>query len=44
MRKTLVLTLFAFACLLAFPLAARAQGSIAGSVRDNTGAVMPGDR
>ena len=42
MRKTLVLTLFAFACLLAFPLAARAQGSIAGSVKDHTGAVMPG--
>ena len=42
MRKTLVVCLFAFACLVVFPLAARAQGSIAGSVKDHTGAVMPG--
>ncbi len=42
MRKTLIVCSFAFACLLAFPLVARAQGSIAGSVKDNTGAVMPG--
>ena len=42
MRKILVVGLFACACLLVFPLAARAQGSIAGSVRDNSGAVMPG--
>jgi hypothetical protein len=42
MRKTLVVGLFAFACLIAFPLAARAQGSIAGSVKDPSGAVLPG--
>jgi hypothetical protein len=42
MRKTLVVGLFAFACLLAFPLAARAQGSIAGSAKDPSGAVLPG--
>lgn len=42
MRKTLAVALFAFATLLIFPLAARAQGSIAGSVKDTSGAVMPG--
>src|SRR5262245_58256079 len=42
MRKTLAVGLFAFATLLFFPLAARAQGSIAGSVRDTSGAVLPG--
>ena len=42
MRKTLIVCSLAFACSFAFPLAARAQGSIAGSVKDNTGAVVPG--
>ena len=42
MRKTLIVCSFAFVCLFAFPLVARAQGSIAGSVKDNTGAVVPG--
>ncbi len=42
MRKTLVVGLFAFACLLVLPLVARAQGSIAGSVKDPSGAVLPG--
>src|SRR4051812_27370496 len=42
MRKTLVVGLFAVASLLVFPLAARAQGLIAGSVRDPSGAVLPG--
>ena len=43
MRKTLVVGLFArrdWCCC--FPLAARAQGSIAGSVKDPSGAVLPG--
>lgn len=42
MRKTLVVGLFVFACVLALPLAAWAQGSIAGSVKDPSGAVLPG--
>ena len=42
MRKTLVLGLFAVASLLLFPLAARAQGSIAGAVKDTSGALLPG--
>ncbi|HEX6161897.1 MAG TPA: TonB-dependent receptor [Vicinamibacterales bacterium] len=42
MRKTLVVGLFALATVLLYPLAARAQGSIAGSVKDPSGAVLPG--
>ena len=42
MRKTLVVGLFAVATLFLFPLAARAQGSIAGSIKDPSGAVLPG--
>jgi hypothetical protein len=42
MRKTLVVGLFALATVVLFPLAARAQGSIAGSVKDPSGAVLPG--
>src|SRR5688572_25679560 len=42
MRKTLAVGVFAIATLLLFPLAARAQGSIAGSVKDPSGAVLPG--
>jgi hypothetical protein len=41
MRKTLVLCLLAAAVLL-FPQVARAQGSIAGAVKDPSGAVLPG--
>jgi hypothetical protein len=42
MRKTLVLCLLLGAMVLMAPLAARAQGSIAGSVKDTSGAVLPG--
>ncbi|MBY0494714.1 MAG: carboxypeptidase regulatory-like domain-containing protein [Cyanobacteria bacterium] len=42
MRKTLVVSLFALATIVLLPLAARAQGSIAGSVKDPSGAVLPG--
>ena len=42
MRKILVVGLTAFASLLVFPLAALAQGSIAGAVKDPSGAVLPG--
>lgn len=42
MRKTLLLCLVAGAILVAFPLAARAQGRITGSVKDTSGAVLPG--
>ena len=42
MRKILVVGLTAFATLLVLPLAAMAQGSIAGSVKDPSGAVLPG--
>ncbi len=42
MRKTYVVALFALACLLALPAASRAQGSIAGSVKDPSAAVLPG--
>ena len=42
MRKTLVFCLLLGAMVLMAPLAARAQGSIAGSVRDTSGAVLPG--
>src|SRR5262245_26376483 len=42
MRKTLVLSLLASAVVLLFPLVARAQGSITGSVKDPSGAVLPG--
>ncbi len=42
MRKILVVGLTAVASLLVLPLAAYAQGSIAGSVKDPSGAVLPG--
>jgi hypothetical protein len=42
MRKTLAVVLSAFAGVLIFPLAAYAQASIAGSVKDPSGAVLPG--
>ena len=42
MRKALVVGLFAVASVLFFPLSARAQGSIAGSVKDPSGATLPG--
>ncbi|HEX8030457.1 MAG TPA: TonB-dependent receptor, partial [Vicinamibacterales bacterium] len=42
MRKTLVVGLFAVVALLVSTLAARAQGSIAGSIKDPSGAVLPG--
>ena len=42
MRKTLVVGLLAAATLVLLPIAARAQGSIAGSVKDPSGAVLPG--
>jgi len=42
MRKTLVVGLFALATLIGLPLAARAQGSINGAVKDPSGAVLPG--
>ena len=42
MRKTLVFSLLLGAMVLMAPLAARAQGSIAGSVKDTSGAVLPG--
>ena len=42
MRKTLVVGWFAALTLLLRPAAARAQGSIAGSVKDPSGAVLPG--
>jgi hypothetical protein len=42
MRKTLVAGLFVLASVLLLPLAARAQGSIAGSVKDSSNALLPG--
>lgn len=42
MRKKLVFCVFAGAMVLAFPLVARAQGSITGSVKDPSGGVLPG--
>jgi len=42
MRKTLVVGWLAALTLVLLPLAARAQGSIAGSVKDPSGAVLPG--
>ncbi len=42
MRKTLVVGLFALVTVLFYPLAARAQGSIAGSIKDPSGGVLPG--
>ena len=42
MRKILVVGLSAFASLLVLSLDARAQGSIAGAVKDPSGAVLPG--
>lgn len=42
MRKTFVFCLFVGAMVLGFPLASHAQGSITGSVKDPSGAVLPG--
>ncbi len=42
MRKILVVGVFAFASLLVLSFDARAQGSIAGAVKDPSGAVLPG--
>src|SRR5687768_1586365 len=42
MRKLLVVGLSVFASLVVFPLAAHAQGSITGAVKDPSGAVLPG--
>ena len=42
MRKILVMALSVVASLLVFPIAAHAQGSIAGAVKDPSGAVIPG--
>ena len=42
MRKLVVVGLSAFASLFVFPLAAHAQGSITGAVKDPSGAVLPG--
>ena len=40
--RRLLLSVFALACLLAWPTTARAQSAFAGVVRDTTGAVLPG--
>jgi hypothetical protein len=42
MRKILVAGLSVVASVMLFPVAAHAQGSIAGAVRDTSGAVLPG--
>jgi hypothetical protein len=42
MRKILVVGLSVFASLFVFPLAAHAQGSITGAVKDPSGAILPG--
>lgn len=42
MRKSLVVGLLAAATVILLPLAAWAQGSIAGSVKDPSGAMLPG--
>jgi hypothetical protein len=42
MRKTFAVGLFLLVSVLLLPLAARAQGSIAGSVKDPSGATLPG--
>jgi hypothetical protein len=42
MRKMCVIGLSVVASLMLFPLAAHAQGSIAGAVKDPSGAVLPG--
>src|SRR5687767_11783691 len=42
MRKIVVVGLSVFASLFVFPLAAHAQGSITGAVKDPSGAVLPG--
>ena len=42
MRKSFVVGLVAAATVLLLPAAARAQGSIAGAVKDPSGAVLPG--
>ena len=41
-RRSLILTALALACLVWLPDVAQAQSSIAGVVRDTSGAVMPG--
>ncbi len=40
--RRLLLSVFALACLLAWPTTARAQSAFAGVVKDTTGAVLPG--
>ncbi len=40
--RVLTKVLFAFACLVIIPATAHAQGSIAGIVKDTSGAVLPG--
>ena len=42
MRKTLVVRFVCLGAYVVAPLAARAQGSIAGSIKDPSGAVLPG--
>ena len=41
-RRFVVALLLMCACLLLLPAAARAQSAIAGTVKDSTGAVLPG--
>jgi len=40
--RRILLSVFALACLLAWPTTARAQSAFAGVVKDTTGAVLPG--
>ena len=40
--RRLLLSVFALACVLAWPTTARAQSAFAGVVRDTSGAVLPG--
>ncbi len=40
--RGLVKAVFALSCLLLIPSAAYAQGAIAGTVKDASGAVLPG--
>ena len=42
MRESIRLAVFVLACAVFLPAAAFAQGSIAGAVKDATGAVLPG--
>src|ERR1700712_3620757 len=41
-RRRLILTALALVCLVGWPAVARAQSSIAGIVKDTSGAVLPG--